>query len=110
MGVDDPVGEGVSVAVKVSEGVKVLVKVNVAVGGLGVAVDPPGGGGGLINLEMRNFSTIPLCADTRWVISQVVSAESPNRLNNFKKGVMKGWLKSTMISTSSPGAPAFSVD
>jgi hypothetical protein len=84
------------------EGVKVLV------GGLGVAVFPPAGGGFgvLINFDMRNFSTRPFCADTRWVIFQLVFAESPNKLSNCRKGVMKGWLKSTTTSTSSPGTPA----
>ena len=42
------------------EGVKVIEGVKVLVDGLGVAEAPPaGGGGGLMNLDIRNFSTRP---------------------------------------------------
>lgn len=105
------VAVGVSVIVGVSEGVKVNVDVKVLVGGLGVADSPGGGGGGgLMNFDIRNFSTTPFCEETRWVIFQAVLAESPNKLSNCRKGVMKGWLKSTVTTTSSPGSPASSME
>jgi hypothetical protein len=111
VGVAVVVAVGVSVMVGVSVGVKVFVGVKVLVGGLGVADSPGGGGGGgLMNFDMRNVSTTPFCEDTRWVIFQAVLAESPNRLSNCRKGVMKGWLKSTVTTTSSPGSPASSMD
>jgi hypothetical protein len=58
--------------------------------------------------EVRNVSFTPLSLETRWVMVQVVSAELPKRLSNCRKGVTKGWLKSTITATVSAGPPASS--
>ena len=60
-------------------------------------------------LDVRKDSTTPWSLETRWVMIQLVSEEL-KRVSNCRKGVMKGWLKSTITTTVSLGPPASSTE
>ena len=110
------VGVKVGVVVGVSVGVSVAVLVGVKVGegvmvGLGVMVGvkvlPSTPALYAFILDVRKVSITPWSLETRWVMIQLVSEEL-KRVSNCRKGVMKGWLKSTITITVSPGPPASS--
>ena len=102
---------GVLVGVKVSVLVGVLVFVGVLVGEgvmVGVKVLPSTPALYAFILDVRKVSITPWSLETRWVMIQLVSAELLKRVSSCRKGVMKGWLKSTITTTVSPGPPASS--
>jgi hypothetical protein len=104
VGVTD--GVGVSVCVGVSVGVT---GVGVSVGVTGVAVSVGGIGVGVnVGTEsvagrpttraVRNCSTIPSRLAVRWILGH----------QPLRTGTIKGWSKSTVTRTRSPGPPASS--